>query len=108
MPIPEEKKLTVIFRIESGCLGPQGISHVASFCGKALQAFNQLHPAFMNWKVIPRHDKSLPELSYSIGDRPLAREHAAKYLQHFDIGIDNFESDVFNQLPEMIDQYFGR
>lgn len=108
MSIPEDKKLTVIFRIESGCLGPQGLSHIDTFCEEALKAFKQLHPTFMSWVITPRHDKSLPELGYSIGNRPLAREHAAKYLQHFDIGIDSFESDVFNQLPEMIDLYFGR
>ncbi|MGH1461162.1 MAG: hypothetical protein ACRBB6_03910 [Neptuniibacter sp.] len=108
MHIPEEKKLTVIFRIESGCLGPEGTSHVARFCGIALKQFQNTHTDFMHWQVVPRLDKTLPELGYSIGTRPLVREHAKKYLQHFDIEIDQFEMEVFDQLPEMIDQYFGR
>ena len=108
MPLPEEKKITVIFRIEAGCLGPQGISHVAKFCAKAHQSFSNLNSGFMNWKIIPRHDKSLPELDYSIAGRPLTREHASKYLQHFDLEIDKFEMELFDKLPEMIDQYFGR
>lgn len=108
MSLPEENKITVIFRIEAGCLGPQGISHVANFCAKAHQSFINLHPDFMNWKVIPRLDKTQPELDYSISDRPLTRDHASKYLQHFNLEIDKFEMELFDKLPEMIDQYFGR
>lgn len=108
MKIPEEKKITVIFRVEAGCLGPEGASHVDQFCSKALQSFCRINSGFMNWQVVPRNDKTLPELDYSIGNRPLAREHASKYLQHFNIEIDKFEMDLFDQLPEMIDQYFGR
>ena len=29
---PENKKMTVIFRIEPGSLGPDGIEHVSEFC----------------------------------------------------------------------------
>jgi len=108
MALADEKKLTIIFRVEAGCLGPEGASHVSRFCAQALKVFNKVHSEFLNWQVVPRDDKSLPELGYSIGARPLAREHAAKYLNHFNIQIDEFEMGLFDQLPEMIDQYFGR
>ncbi len=108
MQIPEDKKITVIFRIEPGCLGPQGHEHVDKFCNDANKKLSQLHPAFISWQVVPRHDKTLPELDYAMRQRPLPRELATRYLAHFDMEIDKFEMSVFDDLPEMIDQYFGR
>ncbi|MFT6898769.1 MAG: hypothetical protein ACJA13_003196, partial [Paraglaciecola sp.] len=32
LPLPLYKKLTVTFRVEPGCLGPDGISHIEAFC----------------------------------------------------------------------------
>ena len=32
LPLPQDKKLTVIFRLEPGCLGPDGEDHVEEFC----------------------------------------------------------------------------
>lgn len=103
-----QQKLTVIFRIEAGCLGPQGISHVASFCKHAKAELEVLYPDFIDWHVTPRSDKSLPEISYSIGGRGLNRAQATRYLALFGHLIDEFEHAVFDHLPEIIDHYFGR
>ncbi len=32
LPLPDEKKLLVTYRVESGCLGPEGECYVSSFC----------------------------------------------------------------------------
>lgn len=108
MQIPEDKKITVIFRIEPGCLGPKGPEHVDKFCDSANNKLATLHPEFVNWQVVPRHDKTLPELDYALRQRPLSREHASRYFAHFQMDIDAFEMSVFDDLPEMIDQFFGR
>ncbi|WP_299178846.1 hypothetical protein [uncultured Neptuniibacter sp.] len=108
MGLADDKKLSIVFRIESGCLGPEGNSHVDQFCSYAQSRFESLFPAYLNWVVVPRHDKTLPEMDFAINGRQLGREHAKRYLAHFDQEIDQFEMNVFDELPEMIDQYFGR
>lgn len=108
MHIPEQKKMTAIFRIEPGCLGPEGASHVEDFCQKAHQAFSGIHSGFLNWKVVPRYDKTLPELDFALRERPMSREHAKRYFELFEIDVDEFEETTFGKLPEMIDAFFGR
>ena len=108
MTTPIQKKLTVIFRIEAGCLGPEGESHVARFCIQARAKLLGLYPDFIDWEVIPRIDKNLPEMDYAISDKKLSRSQATRYLSIFHLEIDAFEMEVFDELPDMIDQYFGR
>lgn len=108
MQIADNKKITITFRIEPGCLGPEGASHVDRFCQQAQQKLQAIFPAFINWQVVPRHDKTLPELDYGVTGRPLTRDQAGRYLSVFEQDIDQFEEHVFDELPELIDQYFGR
>ncbi len=108
MTISSTKKVTVIFRIEAGCLGPEGVSHVDRFCVQARAKLQSLHGGFIDWEVVPRNDKNLPEIDYAINGKMLNRDQAARLLSIFDFEIDNFEMTVFDELPEMIDQYFGR
>ena len=35
LPLSQDKKLTVVVRVESGCLGPNGSKHVEEFCSVA-------------------------------------------------------------------------
>ncbi|WP_136678515.1 hypothetical protein [Neptunomonas sp. XY-337] len=106
--LPDNKKITVIFRIEAGCLGPQGASHVVDFSGVAQQKLAARFPDFIKWDVSPRDDKNLPELDYGIGARLLTRDQAQRYLAALDTPIDDLEQQVFDHLPQLIDQYFGR
>jgi len=108
MTLEDSKKLTVIFRIEPGCLGPEGLSHVDKFCVQAGLKLQSSAPAYIAWQVEPRHDKTLPEIDYAILGRALSRDHAKRYLSHFDQEIDQFEMTAFDELPVIIDQYFGR
>lgn len=108
MTASSQKKLTVIFRIEAGCLGPQGLSHVDRFCVQARAKLQSLHGNFIQWDVVPRSDKALPEIDYAVNGKKLSRDQASRFLSVFNFEIDNFEMTVFDELPEMIDQYFGR
>lgn len=108
MTLSDEKKLTVLFRVEPGCLGPKGVQHVDPFCASTQQLLQQQAAQFIRWQVLPRHDKTLPEMDYAINGKGLNRDLAARYLAHFGLGIDDFEMQAFDQLPEMIDQFFGR
>lgn len=108
MVLTDDKKLTVIFRVEPGCLGPEGLSHVDKFCVQALLQLQHIHSGILKWQVVPRHDKSLAEMDFAINGKVLNRDQAKRYLGHLKQDIDAFEMSVFDRIPELIDQYFGR
>lgn len=105
--IPEEKKLTFIFRVEPGCLGPNGDDHIESFCQFAQKEFSLINPAFLQWQIIPREDKSLPEMEYRISNKSLSSDRAAQYLTKFDKNIDDLEAQVQEILVDLITDYLN-
>lgn len=105
--LPESKKLTVIVRVEAGCLGPEGASHVDAFCQEAMAEISQVDKHFVNWKMVPRHDRSLPEFEYLVNDKGLDQDKVDRYLSLFDRNLDDFESDLNSYLITMIEQYLS-
>lgn len=108
LPLPQEKKLTIIFRVESGCLGPRGTTHIEEFCHFAQQEFASVDADFIHWEIMPRHDKSLAEMQYQVGNKKLSHDKAEKYLAVFDKELDEFEGHLHKKFAELIDQYLGR
>lgn len=106
-PITEDKKLSVIYRIEAGCLGPEGDTHVVAFCEFAQKAFQSVNANYINWFIVPRDDKSLPEMSYSAIGKKMSHSQADKYLAHFDQSLDAFEMDLGKKMAAVINQYMG-
>ena len=107
LPLPSEKKLTLIFRVESGSLGPDGVNHVEAFCEFAQQELQTLDADFMLWVLVPRHDKSLPEMEYQVNEKKLNHDQAEQYLQIFDKSLDDFEGDLAGSLSRLIGQFLG-
>jgi hypothetical protein len=105
LPLPKDKKLTVICRIESGCLGPEGESHVQKFCGFAQDEVEVIDSDFVHWEIIPRHDKSESEMQYSVNNKKLSHKKAARYLEIFNKNLDEFEEHLHNKLTDLIDQF---
>ena len=62
LPLSEDKKLSVIFRVEPGCLGPDGKRYVSEFCSFAQSELRSLDSDYIAWNIIPRKDKKLPEM----------------------------------------------
>ncbi len=60
-----EKKLTIQIRVEPGCLGPDGKAHIETFCTAAAKIFAAVEPELVNWTLLPRYDKQLPEQEFS-------------------------------------------
>ncbi|NDW22552.1 hypothetical protein [Alteromonas hispanica] len=106
--LPIYKKLLVMFRIEPGCLGPQGADYVEEFCTFAKQKLKNHHGHCLRWSIKPRYDKSLPELEFQIKNSVVSRENAAKYMDRFDIDIDTFEEGLEESLADFIDAFFER
>lgn len=106
--ISNDKKLTVVYRIEPGCLGPKGDELVKDFCLFAQQKFEPVDAEIVNWIITPRFDKALPELQYRIQDKLLTQDHAARYLSMFDMDIGSFEEHMEETLVESIELFMDR
>lgn len=108
LPLPFDKKLTVIFRVEPGCLGPDGIDHIEGFCKFAKAEVLTLDADFVSWEIIPRYDKTLAETEYKINEKRLTHDKLEKYLGVFAKQPDEFEEHLHEKLSVLIDQYLGR
>ncbi|MBW8190220.1 hypothetical protein K0504_04150 [Neiella marina] len=107
-PQPEQNKLTLTYRVEPGCLGPDGKDHIEGFCQFANRAVSTLDADFVNWQVIPRYDKSLPEMEFSVRGKSLPRSKAEQYLAAIDADLDEFEAHLGDALVRMIEAYRNR
>ena len=107
LQLPQDKKITVVIRVEPGCLGPDGSDHIEKYCNAAQIEIESIDSGFVNWEVIPRFDKSLPEIQYKAADKMLTHDQAAKYLELFNRKIDEFEDYANEKLAIQIDQYLG-
>ena len=108
LPLPEDKKLTTVVRVEPGCLGPNGSNHIEEFCSAAQIEFEQIDSYFVSWEIIPRFDKSLPEIQYKASNKTLTHDQSIKYLSVFGRKLDEFEEHVNVKLSTLIDYNLGR
>ncbi len=107
LPLPQEKKLTVLFRVEPGCLGPSGKDHIEEFCKLALTEIATIDADYVHWEVVPRYDKSKAEIQYKINNKNLNHEQAAKYLAKFSKHLDDFEENFHGKLVQLIEGYMN-
>ncbi len=107
LPLPEDKKLCVIYRVESGCLGPEGESYIAKFCSFAQSELRSLDSDYVAWNIIPREDKALPEMEYNIVGKKMNHSQAEKYLALFDKSLDEFEGHLCEKLATLINEFMG-
>ena len=106
--VPQEKKLTIIFRVESGCLGPTGHEHVDAFCVYAQKAVESTHSNFIHWQITPRNNSSEDEMEYIINGKKLSDEQAKKYMALFDTDFDEFDHEFHDKITVLIEQYLGQ
>jgi len=107
LPLEKEKKLTVIFRVEPGCLGPQGETLVDKFCEYAQDKIEPVDAEYVCWVIQARHDKYLPEMEYKINNKKLTHDKAEKYLSLFKKELDVFEGHLQDNLATYIDEFMG-
>ncbi|TQV81538.1 hypothetical protein [Aliikangiella coralliicola] len=108
LPLPKDKKLTVLHRVEPGCLGPEGMKYIEDFCYLAQQEMVSLDSDFIIWDIVPRYDKSKAEIQYKVNDKNLTYEKASKYLEVFEKNIDDFEEHFNERLMQLIEDFMGR
>lgn len=108
LPVAQDQKLTIEFRVEAGCLGPQGHEHVEGFCRFAQKELAAVDADFIHWVLMPRGDKLLPEIQYRINNKSMTHDKAARYLAVFEKSLDEFESHLEDKITHLIEQYLGR
>jgi hypothetical protein len=101
-------KMTVICRVEPGCLGPEGASHVEAFCKLGQTEFDAIDPDIIDWVIVPRFDKHQPEIQYKLNGRYLSGPQSDQYLKALGKDQDAFEEALFKQLTISVNHYFGR
>lgn len=107
MQLPEEKKLTIIFRIEAGCLGPTGDQKVDEFCRYAEKEIASLDADHVSWQITPRGDKSQLEIEYMTTGKRLNHDQAARYLAAFQVNLDEFEEHLNDKITQLINDFLG-
>jgi len=114
LPLSDKKKLRVIFRVEPGCLGPDGENLIGDFGQFAQPLINlQNSPERVNWadliicELAPRNDKSRPEIQYVINAKILSHDKAVRYFALFNKQLDGFEHELNEKLSDLIDEYLS-
>ncbi|MGI0119544.1 hypothetical protein [Zooshikella sp. RANM57] len=105
LPLPDEKKIVILIRVEPGCLGPEGKNHVEPFCIYMQRHVASVHSDFAIWKIRPRHDKQLPELEYFLLNKKLTAARVEKYLHVFNLDLPHFEDEIHELLDQQIEQF---
>lgn len=108
LPLSEDKKLSVTYRVEPGCLGPEGKNQVSEFCEFAQAELRSLDPDYISWNIVPRNDKTLPEMQYNVVGKRMNHAQAEKYLEMFDKNLDEFEGHLGDKLATLIDEFMNQ
>lgn len=103
--LDDNKKLLVTYRVEGGCLGPVGHTYIDNFCDYAQQRIENKSSKFINLNVMPRHDKSIPEMQFKVLSKKVTHVQAEKYLSIFGQSLDDFESELIDQITLLIKNY---
>lgn len=107
LSLDTDKKLALTYRVEAGCLGPDGLSYIADFCKFAQLALQTSDLGYIVWNIIHRVDKTLPEIQYGLFGKTLDDAKAEKYLSVFGTTIDDFEDKLTDQLATLISQFMS-
>jgi hypothetical protein len=102
----DKQKLFALFRLEPGCLGPEGKSYIEDFCVFAKAQDDAL--PYVHIEVVARYDKTLPEWEYSLASKRLSDKQLARFLALFDDNQSDFESRFEERLGELIEVFFNR
>lgn len=108
LPLADNKKLTVIYKMEPGCLGPEGTSLIEDYCQFAQKRIAKLDQDFINWVIEPRFNKTLAEIEYRVNGKQLHPAMVQKYLAIFERNLSEFEELYNDKLMGYIDQFLNR
>lgn len=107
LPLHDDKKLAVTYRVEAGCLGPDGLNYISDFCNFAQSELKTSDSSYIVWNIIHREDKKLPEIQYGLLGKIVNSHKAEKYLSVFGKTLDDFECHLSDYLATLISQFMS-
>ena len=107
LPLHADKKLAVTYRVEAGCLGPDGLNYISDFCNFAQSELQILDSDYIIWHIVHRLDKALPEIQYGLVGKTINSHKAEKYLSVFGRTIDDFECYLSDHLTTLIREFMN-
>ena len=107
LPLDNNKKLAVTCRVESGCLGPDGLNYIDAFCHFAQAELQKSDSDYVVWTVVHREDKTLAEIQYGLLGKILNDHKTDKYLSIFGQTLDDFEAYISDRLEVLIRQFMS-
>ena len=102
LPLQDDRKLSVTYRVEAGCLGPEGTKHIAEGGKFSQLALQTLDSDYIVWNIVHRKDKTLPEMQYNVLGKVMNHYQAEKYLAIFGKSLDEFECHLSDRLTTLI------
>jgi hypothetical protein len=105
--IPHKSKLTVVFRIEPACLGPEGDQKIEEFCRYAQQKLAIPDAHFVSCRIVPRYDNSLLEMEYLISEKRLNSDQVTRYMDAFQACPKAFENNLNEEVTQLISDFMG-
>jgi len=106
--LDDNKKLKVTYRVEAGCLGPDGLNYIVDFCEFTQTKLKTFNSHFIIWNIIHRADKTLPEMEFGLANKSMSDSKADKYLSAFGINLDDFEENLTEHLATLISQFMSK
>lgn len=103
----QELNLGMTIRVEPGSLGPDGLDHVEAFCDLAEKVFNKTESSQLTYKIVPRYDKTLPELELLMNQVSLPQARALLVLDKLDLTFEQIEENVMERISTLIDRFLG-
>jgi hypothetical protein len=102
-------QINALFRLEPGCLGPNGIDLAYAFCDQIKHDLQSQinNNQVINWRIEPRFDKTLPETEYSFNERPINPSQAKQLAEKLGINLDDIEMNLHDMLAEWIDDFLA-
>jgi hypothetical protein len=103
----QELSLELVVRVEPGSLGPDGLDHVEAFCIVAEKVFAKVEFATLSFKVVPRYDKTQPELELFMNNKSLPEQRATLVLDKLNVTFEQIEEEVMERISTLIDRFLG-
>ena len=106
LPLQDNKKLLIVYRLESNCLGLQGDSQIDDFCAHLTKNILPVHSSFIKWTVLPRLNVDEKEIEYLLDSKLLSLKQTSKYLANFDKNIADLEGEISDLILNQVEHYF--
>jgi len=105
MPLPDNRKLNIIFSLDKSCLGPKEDEPIEEFCLYAMKKIKLGSDDWINWSATPKTVSLAKEVSYHINGKTLLPAQATQYIERLGGNLKDLEMDFFSKTARLIDLF---